>query len=523
MALWAMLLASILMPLLMALAFLLGRYLGLRRPSFERYSPVIRQHFDLLQGAELNEAAVEATKQRFRHLLEQDAGSVVEASMKPGTNFVVQVRALVELGTEEAGQILERQLGRQLSDDQLEQAWYGIDLANGLRHLRREDSLPLILEHAERASETPLASLFAAEAASFTGFADLLKHPEIEEGKVAWNLLHRVLQGLRQGLSPQVILEARLAEVFETIVDAELEGPPIVGRVLHEALRLIRRLDDLTTQFETESPDAEAFQWQKLRLEAIESLLIDQRDSMAASWKRELLHCSTTERAELLLAIFDLRLDVSDKLLPILEQDASFQPLDLAMLVLRWSKDPRAGLWIRSLVQANVPMRRRATMKARATPAAKSHLLDAFPYLAALEALRGHACVESEQMLVLASQDAEPAVRAEAFSAMGWWDPYDFAGLRARLELGRIDLNADVRHAARGALARLGERHALQWHREMMNSDDVRIVHEALQSVAEEGLTLLMPEVDALREHANPEIAYHASETMTQLSEDFMG
>jgi hypothetical protein len=522
MALWAMLLASILMPLLMALAFLLGRYLGLRRPSYERYSPVIRQHFDLLQGAELNEAAVEATKQRFRHLLEQDAVSVVEASMKPGTNFVVQVRALVELGTEEAGQILERQLGRQLSDDQLEQAWYGIDLANGLRHLRREESLPLILEHAERAADTPLASLFAAEAASFTGFADLLKHPELDEGKVAWNLLHRVLQGLRQGLSPQVIIEARLAEVFEAVVDAEPEGPPIVGRVLHEMLRLLRRLDDLGSQFEDDSPEAEAFQWQKLRLQALESLIADQRDNITSTWKRTLLRCSSFQRAELLRAIDDLRLDVSDQLLPILERDASFQPLDLAMLALRWSKDPRAGLWIRSLVQANVPMRRRATMKTRATAAAKSHLLDAFPYLAALEALRGHPCVESEQMLVLAAQDAEPAVRAAAFSAMGWWDPYDIQSLRARLEVGRIDLNSDVRQAARGALARLGERHALQWHREAMHSEDVRVVHEALQSVADEGLTLLMPEVDALREHSNPEIAYHAGETMIQLGEDFM-
>src|SRR4051812_33039488 len=81
MAIWAMLLVSVLMPLFMALAFLLGRYLGLRRPTVDRYSPVIRQHFDLLQGAELNEAAVEAAKERFQHLFEQDAASAVEASM----------------------------------------------------------------------------------------------------------------------------------------------------------------------------------------------------------------------------------------------------------------------------------------------------------------------------------------------------------------------------------------------------------------------------------------------------------
>ena len=98
-----------------------------------RLSPVTRQHIELFQGGQLNEAAVEAAKGRFRDLLERGEVAAVEASLRPGMHFVFQVRALAEIGTDDAGRILERQLQRRLTDDQLEQSWYWIDLASGLR------------------------------------------------------------------------------------------------------------------------------------------------------------------------------------------------------------------------------------------------------------------------------------------------------------------------------------------------------------------------------------------------------
>src|SRR4051794_10263068 len=103
------------LPLLLAGAFLLGRALQARRAGGQAFSPVTRQHFEIFQTGRVNEAAVEAVKRRFRTLFERGEGEKVEASLRPGMHYVFQVRALAEIGTDAAGQILERQLGRKLT------------------------------------------------------------------------------------------------------------------------------------------------------------------------------------------------------------------------------------------------------------------------------------------------------------------------------------------------------------------------------------------------------------------------
>src|SRR6516165_11173225 len=178
-----------------AAVFLLARHLYRRQYLNEDLSPVSRQHIDLFQGGQLNESAVESAKARFRELLERGEVEVVEASLRPGTQYVVQVRALAELGTDAAGRILERQLQRRLTDDQLEQAWYWIDLANGLRSLNREESLPHLLRCADAAGNTPLGSFFAAETVCFLGFAGYLRQPNEPLGRAALRVLHRALEG----------------------------------------------------------------------------------------------------------------------------------------------------------------------------------------------------------------------------------------------------------------------------------------------------------------------------------------
>src|SRR5438876_11065122 len=88
--------------LLLAAAFLLGRHLHQRQYLRDELSPVSRQHIDLFQGGQLSEAAVETAKARFRDLLERGEVDAVEASLRPGMHYVVQVRALTELGTDDA-------------------------------------------------------------------------------------------------------------------------------------------------------------------------------------------------------------------------------------------------------------------------------------------------------------------------------------------------------------------------------------------------------------------------------------
>ena len=134
-------------------------------------------------------------------------------------HYLIQVRALAEIGTEAAGRILERQLHRRLTDDQLEQSWYWIDLANGLRSLNRAQSLPYLLRCAEAAGELPLGHFFAAETICFLGFAGYLRQPETSLGRAALRVLHRALEGLRSGVQPGVVAEARVGELVESLWD----------------------------------------------------------------------------------------------------------------------------------------------------------------------------------------------------------------------------------------------------------------------------------------------------------------
>src|SRR5260370_38377287 len=96
----AVMMMTVLLFVLIPLAFLLGRHLHRRQGFGNDLSPVTRQHIDLFQGGQLSEAAVEAAKRRLGELLERGEMDAVEASLRPGTHYVIQGRAPPELGTE---------------------------------------------------------------------------------------------------------------------------------------------------------------------------------------------------------------------------------------------------------------------------------------------------------------------------------------------------------------------------------------------------------------------------------------
>src|SRR5262245_61882423 len=187
----AVVILAVLLPLLMAACFLLGRHLQRRQFYQDELSPVSRQHIDLFQGGQLSEEAVESAKARYRELLERGEVRAVEASLRAGMEYVVQVRALAELGTEAAGRVLERQLQRRLTEDEIEQSCYWIDLATGLRSLNRDESLPHLLRCAEAAGDAPLGHFFAAETVCFLGFAGYVRQPDAPLGRSALRVLHR--------------------------------------------------------------------------------------------------------------------------------------------------------------------------------------------------------------------------------------------------------------------------------------------------------------------------------------------
>jgi len=516
----AVLIMAVLLPMMMAAMFLLARHLYRRPYAGDELSAVTRQHIEIFQGGQINERQVEAAKMQFRNLLERGDVGAVEASLRPGMQYVVQVRALAEIGTESAGRILERQLHRHLSDDQLEQSWYWIDLASGLRSLNRTESLPHLLRCAEAAEDIPLGHFFAAETVCFLGFAGYLQQAHNPLGRLALRVLHWALEGLRYGVQPYMIAEARLGEMIESLWDHRPETVhPLVVRVVMETLRIIRRAPHARAALGEEAAEQEALAWQLSRLNALEPVLMDYLEEAP----RQLCAALTTARGhdlrDILQALNDLHAEAGTTILPLLERSA-FPYQELAVDVLTWSRDPLVAPRVRDWISRRLPMPRRAQWRRRPVAPRKPSVPADLPYRAVLRALRGHPSAETEAFLILAAKDWDPTYRAAAVSSLGWWEPLGRVKVLTCLQNARRDANPDVRQAARAALARLGERQSLQWYRQALTGADPQRMHEAMHSVAAEALTLLWPDLDRLADSDDSDVAHHAREAVERLCED---
>jgi hypothetical protein len=511
---------GLVVPMLVAAAFLLGRQWHRRPRHRDELSPVTRQHIDLFQGGQLNDAAVEMAKARFRSLFERGDLALAEASLQPGTQYVVQVRALTELGSDAAGRILERQLHRRLTSDPLEQSWYWIDLAGGLRNLNREQSLPHVLRCSEAAGVLPLGHFFAAETVCFVGFNTYLRHCDRPLGAAALRMLHRALEGLRFGVQPQVIVEARLGEAVEYLWDHRPDTVhPMLVRIFSEALRQVRRAPHAEVAFGEETAEREAFQWQMARISALEPLLEDYLREAPYQLRANVSSAPPSGQSDILAALDDLRVETANVVLPLLE-NPRFQHRAAAIRLLLWSKDAGVGPWLREWIGRHVPVMRRAQRRRRADTQARPSVPESVPYAVALRALRAHPSRETEILLLLAAHDWDPTFRLAAAGSLGWWEPMLRAPVLNGLQELRRDPNADVRQAARAALARLGERQALNGFRLALTSEDRRRVHEAVESIAAEGLTLLWPDLDRLADAEDADVAYFAREALERLCEN---
>src|SRR5437660_6953635 len=240
---WLAPILGVVVPLLGG-AFWLGRSLPRAAAQRSLLSPVTQQHLHLFQGGRLSEAAVETAKARLGILLARGEVEQAEASLRPGLAFAVQVQALAELGSPHAAPILRKQLHRRLSDDPVEQSWYWIDLAHGLRRLNREESLPDLLRCPASGADVPLGQFYAAETAACAGFADYLRRPAAPLGRAAVRVLYQTLRGLRYGIQPQVLGDARLGEAVAQLWRCRpSRTDPLVVRVLIEAMRQLQRGD----------------------------------------------------------------------------------------------------------------------------------------------------------------------------------------------------------------------------------------------------------------------------------------
>jgi hypothetical protein len=514
-----LLILALLLPMALAAAFLLLRHARRHGSDEDQASAVTQQHIELFHGAQLNEAEVEAVKARFRELLERGEVAAVENSLRAGKEYVVQVRALAELGTDDAGCILERQLQRRLTDDQLEQAWYWIDLAASLRTLNRAQSLPLLLRCAESTLHFNLSHVLAAETVCFLGFAGYLRQLDQPLGRSALRVLNRALEGLRHSLQPQVIAEARLGELVEGVWD-ECEGriDPLAVCTFREALRLLRRVPHFETFLAGEASEQEAFSWQVSRLAALEPVLTEYLEEAPARLCALLAERPTSEHADILRALAALRAEAGPAVLPLVLRPG-YPHAELGLEVLTWSAHPPVGQALRQWALQRVKMLRRAQARRKAQPPSQPSVTD-FPYCALLRALRGHPSAQTEDFLLLAARDWDPVVRAAAVGSLGWWEPVQRAEVLLSLQDARRDPSPEVRQAARAALARLGERQALQWFRQSLASEDLQRVQDTVQAIAAENLTLLWPDLDRLADADDPNVAHLAREALERLCEE---
>jgi hypothetical protein len=476
----------------------------LPRHAFPRaVATVDQQHRHLRAGGMLGETACEKTKTHFRELLGAGRADAVEHELQPGLEFAVQVRALAEIGSPEAAELLERQLVRALSADPVEQSWYWLDVAAGLRRMNRAEALPAVLRCTDAAAGLPPGAMLAAEAIAFANFGAALKQPP-DVRRAALRALVTTARATRDGIIDLVAsVRAGLGDTLADVsAKAEAGADPWLAEAVIEAERVFRRLGHWAPLLPA---DARVLaERQAMRLwatgERRVAWLAGAPDRLLARFAT----ASTEEQGAILRCLFELRADVT-RLFPHLPDRRSAWWTE-AVRALRWSQSPAAGPVLAG--QAN-----RLSRKVR------NHERAAI----VLTALRGHACYESERALLRAATTVHAPIRAAAVSSLGWWAPYDPDRVVHAIRAARTDPDADVRGAAVAALARLGERAAITEVAAGLHSEEPAIRAETAARIASEELTWLWPDLETAAASEDAETALAASEAIEQLRERLFG
>jgi HEAT repeat protein len=491
-------------------------WLAYRRPRPRRWllprrvatspvsSPVDRQHRHLQAGGLIGDGTVAATQTRLRALLAAGRAAEVECELRPGLDFAVRVRALAEIGTPEATSIIRRLLGRRLSRDPVEQGWYWVDVAAALRKVNCADALPALLQYADTAADTQQGAALAAEVVAFPAFRNLMHDPSVGSARPALRALVRAARGCRDGvLDTAFLVRAGLGDSLASVAESARRVPdPWVTAAVLEAERVARRLGH----------------WARLLSPGVGSAVAGQKARLAASrhHRMEWLcgaadHLLTRfpvapvdEQAAILHCLGELRADVV-QLFPILP-DRRRPWWAAAVRCLTWSKSAVAGP-----VLAGHAARWLGTW--RSWPAA----------VVLLGTLRGHRCAEAESVLVGAAGSSRREVRVAAVGSLGWWDPYDGGLVLNVLRDARSDPDHGVRQSAVAALARVGERTAVEQFIEGLHAEEPAIQQLTATAAAEEGLTWLWPDLEAMADGPDAETALVACEALERLREHVLG
>lgn len=465
---------------------------------------VDRQHRHLQAGGMIGEAAFAMTRTRFQELLATGRAAEIEVELRPGLEFAVRVQALAAIGNPDAAALLERQLVQRLTPDPVEQAWYWIDVAQALRRLNRTAALPAVLHCANDAERLHQGVILAAEAIAFPNFPATLHDLTSADGRLAVRVLARAARGCREARTdPSALLRVGLGDHLAAVCEtAPPAADPWLAEAVLEAERLARRLghwarllaDDVRSQAER----------QAARLEAIAGRRGEWLSGAAVRLVARFPQAQPNERAAILRCLAEFRADAADLFTGLPHRREPWWPE--AVQALAFAKGAAFG-----------PLLSRQAAALFGARTAESALAQV------LEALRGHRCPEAESVLLRAAASPRPVLRRAAFAALGWSDPFDTNAMIPQLRSGRSDPDAASRRAAVAALARLGERAALLEFAEALASEEPAIRQAAALAVAEEGMSWLWPDVQALAEAADPETALVACEALERMRERTLG
>jgi hypothetical protein len=490
--------------------------------QLSRISPpnVVTQHVHFFQEGQLSVSAVKAVRARFEILLARGNPEAIETELEGGLQFLIAVRALVEIGTDDAARVLQRQLGREFSNDPNEQGWYQVDLAQALRELNHNESLPKLLQCAKQASGPPLSHLYCAELVSMPRFGDFLSQPLKNLGRCAVRVLLLALEGIRRGWVPNhIYTDAQIGELVHRLAESCPDvADPLLTRLFVEALRHRRRATQTVPDQRSEGNRREAVRWQTAFLRDAEPVLLEYLHDIGNELAHQLLTEDRNEHLDILAAITDLRVDATKSILRrISEADYPYQAQ--AVRCLRWSKDERAGKTLRGLARKWL-----STGWGVRSWLGGSDQTKADPMISAvLFALRGHPGAETEEILLRLAQHSSPAVQLAAFQSLGWSEPLDREGVIHALWIAQRSDRPELRRAALAVQARLGECVALAVTRESLCGSDPAMTHEVIDLIVEEELTWLWPDLDLLTESEDPAIACHAWEGIERLREGLFG
>jgi hypothetical protein len=466
-------------------------------------SAVDRQHRHIQEGGLVGESAVAATATHFDELLRAGRAAEVERELQPGVGFAVQVRALTAVGTPEAGRVLERQLGRSLVRDPVEQTWYWADVAAGLRHLHHIPALPAVLRCADEAAGLPAGTVLAVEAVAFPNFPTALNDLTSPVGRAATRAMVAVARGCRErAVDPECLLRVGLGSLLAALSEtAPTHADPWLTAALLEAERLSRRCRHWAGILSAEGRELAEAQGTRLRdcaarrldwLAGAPARLLGRFTIAAAEEQRAILQCALEFGADV-TALFP---HLPERRSPVWQE---------AVRCLTWSQSPVAGAVLAGQVSRWLASRR------------GQHRA-----IVLLAALRGHPCPEAETALLHAANAAAP-VRVAAVSALGWWPPFDPDSVMRVLRVLRTDPDDATRLAAASALARLGERAALAEVRAGLNSEEPAVRLATIDRVAREELSWLWPDLQELIDCPDAPIALAAVEAVERLREANLG